>query len=91
MNLLTGASLLALAKSIYLPLNTVRIYDITLSAFKNKKLELFPIVAVDMFLRSSLSVNHINEVGCSLLLSKRGSVNLFIILNFSWKAVYLKF
>ena len=42
--------------NIYTP--QYSIYDVTLSAFKNKKLELFPVVAVDTFLRSSLSVNH---------------------------------
>ena len=58
--------------NIYTP--QYSIYDVTLSAFKNKKLELFSVVAVIM-----------NEIGCSLFLSTRGSVNLFIILNL-WKA-----
>ena len=57
------------------------IYDVTLSAFKNKKLELFPVVTVQTRFFAPVYLSIMNEIGCSLLLSKRGSVNLFIILN----------
>ena len=46
------------------------IHDVTLSAFKNKKLELFPIFFVDMFEFAPVYLSIMNKIGCSLLLSK---------------------